>query len=212
MAAAGGREIYNFTNPMRSLTPSSPRGFNIVEMLVILAALALLAAIGIPALGHNKEVNNITAAQDAARSIASIFSSGRQAGAFADVTSVASAMTAVGQGANGTGSMANLHFRLSGISPTMDSGKPLEQQVQHYLTFANGTLQYSPNGTDTAFWGPWSPASSTCFASQHDAETALDALPHPSPLGQQYRIRSFQESGQTQYFIAIRRLLTEHQR
>jgi Tfp pilus assembly protein PilE len=188
---------------------SSRRGFHVVELLLILTVLTLLIVIGLPALANNQEIKRIAVAQQQAQGIASIYASGRQAGAFAEVTSVASAMNAVGLGARGTGSMANRHFRLFGISATMDNGKPLEQQATHYLTFSKGILQYSPNGTDAGFWGPWAATSSDCFKTNQEAKAALAMRAQNAPLGRQQRISSFRQADLTRYFVETRFLLKE---
>ena len=125
-----------------------PRGFSLVELLTVIAIIGVLAGISLAAMSGVNEAASKTTAQAQAQRIASVFNSGIAAGSgtFAASNSVDEAMNAVGIGANGAGGMATAHFRLSGITSSMDDGKPAADQAKTYLSW-NGTLIYNAAGS-----------------------------------------------------------------
>ena len=123
------------------------RGFSLVELLVTIAVIGVLAGISLAAMSGVNGAANKTTAQTQAQRIAAVFNSGLAAGSatFTASNSVDQAMNAVGIGSNGGGNMSTSHFRLPGITSTMDDGKPAEDQAKTYLSW-NGTLIYNAAG------------------------------------------------------------------
>lgn len=173
-----------------NIIPSKGRvqGFSLVELLVVIAVIGILAGVAIPALSNINETSRKVKAQKQAQNIASVFASGRVAGApgFSAATSVETAMDAVGIGSNGGGAMSSIFFGLPGVSATMDAGKSEEEQAKHYLSFAGGNLSYEPAGgsSDSApvQWGPWEFV--VAVPDQQTADSTIASLQQQHPTAE----------------------------
>lgn len=129
-------------------THRRPRGFSLVELLVVVIVLGTLASLAIANFTNINETSRVTAARGQAQRIASVFGAGISTGApgFKAATSVDTAMNAVGTGSQGSGANASAWFQLPGISSDMDGDKPAAEQARHYLTWESGSLLYNPVG------------------------------------------------------------------
>jgi len=125
-----------------------PRGFSLVELLVVVIVLGVLASLAIANFTNINETSRVTVARAQAQRIASVFGSGIATGApgFKAASSVDTAMNAVGAGSQGSGANASAWFQLPGISADMDEDKLTAEQARHYLSWESGSLIYNPVG------------------------------------------------------------------
>lgn len=131
-----------------SLLSRSRSGFSLLELLVVIATIAMLAAIGIPMLSDTHSASKIAAAKRQAQQIVGVFTSGLYAGApsFVSASNVDEALDALGRGDNGKGPLASLRFHLPGVSSQMDAQRVGKDKTTFYIVWENGTLAYWPMG------------------------------------------------------------------
>ena len=123
--------------------PGVPRGFTLVELLVAVAVIGVLTAIGISSMTGLTESAEVSKNRRNAQFAATIYSSARAAGAtFASPVSDKEGLVhELIEGKNGRGHLRDTVFQLSGVSFTEASS------LARYLEFSGSVgLLYNADG------------------------------------------------------------------
>lgn len=90
-------------------------GFSLVEMLVVIAVIGIIAAIGVPAIGNITDKSDTEGARSNAQSIAALYNGARSVGTPFTATTKEGIVDELSDGVSG-GSLSGSSFKLSGLS------------------------------------------------------------------------------------------------
>lgn len=132
--------------PFSKSTLSSPRGFSLVEMLVVISVIGIIASIAIPSISSVSASARTAVAQRNAQSVVSMFSAGQAAGVTWTGTTRNDLVGSVIAGQAPTdGAFVGKKFRVPSIT-----GADLSAANKYIGKDSDGNLYYDRSGSQSA--------------------------------------------------------------
>ncbi len=132
--------------PLLKPTPSSPKGFSLVEMLTVISVIGIIASIAIPNIGSISTSAKTAVAQRNAQSIVSMFAAGQAAGVtWAGATRNALVASTISGQSPTDGPFVGKTFRVPNISST-----DLAVSYKYVGRDSDGNLFYDRSGSQSS--------------------------------------------------------------